>query len=228
MTTHPSAVLWDMDGTIVDSEPYWIEEERALMGEHDIPWTHEDAMQFVGMSLPISAVRMRDIGDLPYSPEQIIERLVSGVARRMRQEVPWRPGARELLHALREARVPMALVTMSYRPVADAMLEAIGVPYFDLIVTGEDVARGKPYPDPYLQAAAGLGVDVHTAVAIEDSANGLASALAAGAPTLVVPNVVHIDPSDRYSMAASLTLVTVAHLAAISAGERMMVHHDPD
>ena len=114
---------------------------------------------------------------------------MTGVVRRIRAEVPWRPGARELLTALREAGVPTALVTMSYRPITDAVGDALPGGAFDLIVSGEDVTHGKPHPEPYLMGAAGLGLAPDECIAIEDSEPGARSAAAAGAQTIVVPSV---------------------------------------
>lgn len=118
-----------------------------------------------------------------------MDRLVTGVARRIRANVPWQPGARELLAALRDVGVPTGLVTMSYRPITNALASALPSGSFDIVVTGEDVTQGKPHPEPYLTGAARLGLAATECIAIEDSETGARSASAAGARTIVVPSV---------------------------------------
>ena len=185
----PAAVLWDLDGTLVDSEAYWVLEERALVEDFGGVWTEADAFALVGRALTDSAVYIKDHSPVDLPIDELVDRLVTGVVRRIRAEVPWRPGARELLTALREAGVPTALVTMSYRPITDAIGDALPGGAFDLIVSGEDVTHGKPHPEPYLRGAAGLGLAPEECIAIEDSEPGARSAAAAGAQTIVVPSV---------------------------------------
>jgi HAD superfamily hydrolase (TIGR01509 family) len=185
----PAAVLWDMDGTLVDSEPYWIEEETALVRSFGGLWSHKHALTLVGQSLPVSGAYIVEHTPVILTPEQVVDRLVDGVGRRLRECVPWRPGALELLTELRSAGVARALVTMSYRRLTDQLEAALPPGTFDAVVAGDEVARGKPHPDPYLDAAAALGVDPLDCVAIEDSEAGARSAVAAGVPTIVVPNV---------------------------------------
>src|SRR5689334_21910747 len=103
-----------MDGTLVDTEPYWIDCERALVEEHGGTWTHEDAMALVGNNLVDAGRYLRDVGGIDLSPEAIVDVLLDGVVEKVEQEVPWRPGARELLADLRADGMPCALVTMSY------------------------------------------------------------------------------------------------------------------
>ncbi len=185
----PAAVLWDLDGTLVDSEAYWVLEERALVEDFGGVWTEADAFALVGRALTDSAAYIKDHSPVDLPIDELVDRLVTGVVRRIRAEVPWRPGARELLTALREAGVPTALVTMSYRPITDAIGDALPGGAFDLIVSGEDVTHGKPHPEPYLMGAAGLGLAPDECIAIEDSEPGARSAAAAGAQTIVVPSV---------------------------------------
>ena len=214
----PAAVLWDMDGTLVDTEPYWIAEEHRLVEEHGGTWTAEHAKALVGHDLLVSARYIREHGDVPLEPEQIVDVLLAGVVRRLRAEVPWRPGARDLLGELRRRGVPCALVTMSWTSLADTFLAACDPGTFDVVVTGDRVARGKPHPDPYLDAARALDVDPRACVAIEDSQTGVASAEAAGVPTLAVPHVVHVPAAPGRSRVNSLAEVTVADLGRIAAG----------
>lgn len=216
--TRPQAVLWDMDGTLVDTEPYWIAAEHELVDAHGGTWTHEDALSLVGNPLTTSAQILRDRGGVDLPVEEIVRFLVGRVAEQVRTRVPWQPGARELLATLRDAGVPCALVTMSYRELAQPVADLAGGA-FDVLVCGDEVERGKPDPEPYLTAAARLGVDVAACVAIEDSPAGIASALASGAATLGVEAVVPVLPAPGLSRTPSLELVDLELLARLVAGD---------
>nr|WP_272950302.1 HAD family phosphatase [Nocardioides cynanchi] len=182
-----AAVLWDMDGTLVDTEPYWMDSELALAKRYGGTWSREQALQVVGFDLLDAARLMRPQMGIDLAPEQIVEQLLDDVVARVRREVPWRPGARELLASLRTADVPCALVTMSYTRFADPIVAALPAGTFDVVITGDTVDRGKPHPEPYLAAARGLGVPAVECLAIEDSTTGAASASAAGCTVLVAP-----------------------------------------
>jgi HAD superfamily hydrolase (TIGR01509 family) len=214
----PPAVLWDMDGTLLDTEPYWMAAETELVEAHGGTWSYEDGLDLVGQPLEVSAAVLRDHGvDLPI--EQIVDFLVDRVAAEVRREVPWQPGARELLTALAAADVPCALVTMSYRRLAEPFAAAAPAGVFRTIVAGDDVTHGKPHPEAYLTAAARLGVDPRRCVAVEDSPSGIGSALAAGARTIGVEAVVPVRPAPGLSRVASLRDLDVADLARIADGE---------
>jgi len=174
-----------MDGTLVDTEPYWFEGQVELVEAHGGTWTRADGDALVGTSLWHSAAVLRQHG-VALDEDAIIEHLTTDVLRRTADAVPWRPGARELLVELRDAGVPTALVTMSIRRMADFMVDALGFPAFDAVVAGDEVEHPKPHPEPYLRGAALLGVDVADCLAIEDSPPGLASAVASGAVALGV------------------------------------------
>jgi HAD superfamily hydrolase (TIGR01509 family) len=193
----PAAVLWDMDGTLVDTEPYWIEVEHALVAEFGGTWTQADALELVGNDLLVSAAYLRDHGSVDLEPEVIVERLLDGVIERVLERVPWQPGAVDLLANLNTARVPCALVTMSYTRFVAPVLAALPAGSFDAVVTGDNVSTGKPHPEPYLTAAAILGVDPRACLAIEDSDTGATSAAAAGCTVLVVPNHVSVPAGER-------------------------------
>lgn len=212
--TFLAAVLWDMDGTLVDTEPYWIETEFALAAEFGATWSDEQALQLVGNELLTSARFIKAEMGLPLEPEQIVERLLDGVVARVEADVPWRPGARELLASLVEAGVPCALVTMSYRRFVDPILAALPEGSFSTIVTGDAVKHGKPHPEPYLTAADRLGVAPGECVAIEDSDTGARSAVAAGCVVLAVPNHVPVESGERRVFRSSLEGMTVPELGA--------------
>jgi HAD superfamily hydrolase (TIGR01509 family) len=190
----PAAVLWDMDGTLVDTEPYWIACEFALVDRHGGNWSTEHAHALVGNDLRASARYIQKHGGVPLPPEEIIDILLDGVVERVRADVPWRPGARELLLDLVVLGVPNALVTMSYQRLAATVVDVLPEGSFAVQVTGDQVARGKPHPDPYQTAARRLGIDPGECVAIEDSPSGLASARAAGVPVLAVQHLVDLTP----------------------------------
>ena len=144
-----------------------------------------------------------------------------GVMDRVRDSVPWRPGALELLTALHDAGVPNALVTMSWRPLTDLVVSLVPPGVFDVVVTGDAVGHGKPHPEPYLTAARLLGVEASDCVAIEDSPAGVASAVAAGVPTIAVPHVVPVPRMAGAVQLPSLRGVGPADLLlAVSATRR--------
>ena len=210
----PAAVLWDMDGTIVDTEPYWMAAETALVESFGGVWTHDDGLSLVGSSMWHSACVLKSRGvDLP--EDEIIATLSARVGEQLRTQIPWRPGARELLIALREAGIPTALVTMSVRSLAELVVEAIPFDAFDAIISGDDVEHGKPHPEAYLSGAAALGVDVTDCVAIEDSEPGLASAVASGAVSIGVPHVISLLEGDGHTLWESLHGRTVADLVEV-------------
>ena len=212
-----SAVLWDMDGTLVDTEPYWIEAEYDLAESHGGTWSHEHAMRLVGNDLLESGRYLREHAGIDLEPAAIVEGLLDRVVDRVMERVPWRPGARALLADLRHHGVPCALVTMSYRRLVAPVLAGLPEGTFDVVVTGDTVANGKPHPEPYETAAAMLGVAPADAVAIEDSDTGARSAEAAGCRVLVVPNHVRVpaDPAGRRTFAGSLEDLDVTGLLGL-------------
>jgi len=214
----PAAVLWDMDGTLIDSEPYWIATETELVEAHGGTWTHEDAVQLIGSELTYTARVFQEHG-VALSTTEIVDFLIERMTEEMRREVPWQPGARELLQALAEAGVPCALVTMSYRSLAEPVAELAPSGALRVVVPGDEVTHGKPHPEPYLTAARKLGVDIRDCVAVEDSPSGLRSAMSSGARTIGVPCIVPVEPAPGLSRLPDLLSLTLADFAAIHAGE---------
>lgn len=200
----PAAVLWDMDGTLVDTEPSWWAAEKALVAAHGGTWTDEQAQGLVGNQLEVSAEVLRSEGGVDLGVREIIDTLAASVIAELRRDPRWQPGALELLTALRERAVPCALVTMSWRSIADAMLERLPEDTFDVVVTGDVCERGKPDPEPYARALAALGVAPEDCVALEDSPTGLASAEAAGLSTLAIPHVVALAPARGRTVLSTL------------------------
>ena len=216
--SYPAAVLWDMDGTLVDTEPYWLTAEEELIAAWGGVWTREDGLQLVGSGLERSALIFQSRG-VDLSVSEIIDLLTDRVMAQISEAVPWRPGVRELLLELKEAGIPMAVVTMSVRRMAEHVVNSLGFDAFTTIVSGDEVAEPKPHPDPYLTAALRLGVDPRHCVAIEDSEPGVASAVAAGATTIAVPLHIPLPPSPAYALWTGLEGVTLADLARVHASE---------
>ena len=195
----PLAVLWDMDGTLVDSEHYWSISQNRLAGQYGAVWTEEDEKGVIGSSLYDSSELIRQkFGIQDKSVQEIIDHLTDEVIVQLRQVLPWRPGALELLLDLKQAGIKTALVTMSMRRMALAVAESIPFEAFDVVVAGDDVKFGKPHPEPYLSAAERLGVDPKDCLAFEDSVTGLNSAAAAGTHAVGVRNLVELpEGPDR-------------------------------
>ena len=220
MGTTPAAVLWDMDGTLVDTEPYWIESEFEIIEQHGGTWSLEHAMNLVGNDLLESGRYIHAHSGIDLEPAVIVEELLDRVVERVSREVPWRPGALELLGELREHGVRCALVTMSYRRFVAPILHSLPPDTFEVVVTGDSVSQGKPHPEPYAKAAAILGVAPEHTIAIEDSNTGARSAEAAGCTVLVVQNHVPVLPGERRVFVDSLVGMTVADLPVPGAAAR--------
>ena len=211
----PAAVLWDMDGTIVDTEPYWMRAETELVAEFGGVWTHDDGMLLVGSGLWASAGILQSRG-VDLTPDAIVARLTDRVQEQLAEHgIPWRPGSRELLQELKTAGVPTALVTMSVERMARQIIDLIDFAAFDVVVAGDMVANSKPHPDPYLLAAERLGVDPRECVAIEDSVPGVASAVAAGTVTIAVPHQIDLPESGAYTRWPTLDGRTLRDITAL-------------
>ncbi|WP_431247857.1 HAD family hydrolase [Leifsonia xyli] len=216
----PAAVLWDMDGTLVDTEPYWMASEQELVGSFGGTWTHDDGLLLVGLGLWNSAEILQSRG-VAMSADEIVHWLTDRVQQKLdEQGVPWRAGARELLESLRERGIRTALVTMSVRRMAEQIVAHIPFDAFDVIVSGDEVDEPKPAPEPYLRAARLLGVEPRDAVAIEDSLVGLASAVASGATAIGVPHIVPLPESDEHTLWDSLEGRTADDVAAVARARR--------
>ncbi len=206
-----------MDGTLVNTEPYWISAETELIHDFGGDWTHEEAMQLVGSGLWNSA-RIIQAKGVTLSEDEIIDRLTDRVLEQLVEfGIPWRPGARELLTEIREAGIPTALVTMSIGRMAHHIADRLGFVGFDAVIAGEDVVNSKPHPEPYLRGAEALSVGIVRCVAIEDSEPGIASAAAAGAIVVGVPFIVPIQEGTATVLWPTLEGRTLADLSALLA-----------
>lgn len=213
----PAAVLWDMDGTLVDTEPFWISAEHALVEEAGGQWSEALGTALVGQDLYVSAEFILANSPVTAEPEQIIEALLGRVVADVRKRIPWRPGARELLVAVHDADIRSALVTMSWTSLVEPIVEQLPDGLFSVIASGDVVAHGKPHPEPYLHAARELGVDPADCLAIEDSPAGVTSATQAGVPTLAVRHIVDIPPMRGALPLDTLVGVTAADLGGLRA-----------
>lgn len=214
------AVLWDMDGLMVDSEPLWTRAETELAGTLGGTWDAEVKALVVGTRLDVAVPTILTWFGVEPTEERVgttaawlLHRMVELFSA---DELPLMPGVRTLLAALAAEQVPMALVSSSYRVLVDAVL-AGGVGPFAFTLAGDEVEQGKPAPDPYLLAAKHLGVDVGRCVVLEDSPAGVASGEAAGCAVVAVPSVagVHLEPADRRLVVPTLEGLTPDDLRAL-------------
>ena len=212
------AVLFDMDGTLVDSEKLWDIAMQQLYVRLGGVLTPEVRAATVGGSAEgVMQIVYTDLGLEPDPTEMAAtaDWLHDITGDLFDAGLPWCDGARELLDALAQAAVPMALVTNTRRALTERALESIGRDYFTASVCGDEVAAGKPAPDPYRRAAALLSLDPEQCLAIEDSVTGAASAENAGCPVLVVPNDVEVPRSTRRHHVATLAGLGVPRLRSI-------------
>lgn len=215
-SSFPAAVLWDMDGTLIDSEPYWLASEVSLAKSYGSEWSEQDGHDLIGKSLyESSALLRKKFGIADLSVQGVIDRMTSAVIADLKQRLPFRPGALELLLELKRQQIPTALVTMSMRKMALSVTQQIDFSAFDVVVAGDDVVHGKPHPEPYLKAAQLLGVDIKNCIALEDSHTGLASAEAAGAHAIGIPNLISLPKRPGNKIIPSLTVVDAKNLESL-------------
>ncbi|MEU4161224.1 HAD family phosphatase [Actinoplanes sp. NPDC026670] len=209
-------MLFDMDGTLVDSERIWGVALTELAVHAGGVLSDSARLAMVGTSMARSMELFRDDLGQPGRPEAPdVEWLSMRVQGLFADGLVWRPGAMELLHAVRAAGIPTALVTSTGRRLVEVALETLGPENFDVVVCGDEVERPKPDPEPYRTAAGLLGVPISECVAIEDSPSGVASAAAAGAVVLAVPAELELAPVDGVHLRSTLAGVDPAFLAAL-------------
>ena len=212
----PTAVLFDMDGTLIDSEPVWFETEARLLAEYGFELGPEHWQHVLGQPTEVSSRYLLGVSGIELSWQELSEKIEIAMVEQLSQGLELLPGAKELLVELQAAGVPTALVSASSRRIVDACIGAIGADFFRHTVSGDDVARTKPDPQPYLLAAELLGVDPVRCVVIEDSPIGTASGAAAGCRVLSVPHAtVELPDLPRVTKVASLDGVNLAFLSAL-------------
>ena len=214
-----AAVLFDMDGLLVDTEPTWTVAERELAAELGGEWTDAIKASVVGTRIETAVpLMLTGFGRVP-TPDLVastMKTLLERMVELFQGELTPLPGALELHASLRAAGVPVALVSSSYRVLVDAVVARLELD-FDLVLAGDQVAHAKPHPEPYLTACERLGVDAAAAVVLEDSPAGIASGEAAGCPVVAVPSVagVHPEPAPRRLVLRSLGELDLAGLRAL-------------
>jgi HAD superfamily hydrolase (TIGR01509 family) len=207
-----SAVLFDLDGLLVDSEPVWYDVEYAVVDELGGGWTHAHQAACVGGTLDQSCRYILELTGSALPVEVLQDKLLTSMVSRFRERLPVRDGAVALLDGLAAAGTPIGLVSSSYRVLVDAALDALGRERFTVTVAGDEVARGKPDPEPYLTACRRLGVEPERTVVLEDAPNGVMSAEAAGCRVVAMPEVAAVEETPTRPVVRSLLDVTPAWL----------------
>lgn len=192
-----AAVLFDMDGVLVDSEPIWYDVETALVERMGGSWGREHQAKCIGGTVDWFCRYVIDLTGSDRTAEDVEAEVTALMVARITESLTVHEGALELVDAVRDRGAQTALVTSSYRALVDPALRWLGVDRFDAVIVGDEVSRGKPHPEPYLTACERLGVSPHEAVAIEDAPSGIAAAEAAGCPVVAVPSVAPIEPGPR-------------------------------
>lgn len=221
--TSIDAVVFDLDGVLVDSEHVWDEVREELARERGGRWHERAQADMMGMSSVEWSRYMHDVIGLSEPPEEIDAEVVRRMSARYADELPLLDGAAAAVRRLADA-YSLGLASSSNRPLIDAVLEMAGLSsLFQATVSSEEVPRGKPAPDVFLEAARRLGVEPDRCAAIEDSANGLRSAHAAGMRVIAIPNLHYPPPPDTLSLAdvvlESLAELTAETVAGAGAGE---------
>lgn len=214
------AVLFDLDGTLIDSEGLWFRAECRVVDGLGGTWTPQDQAHCLGGPLErVSAYMVERTGSTRPAEDIGVELLDTMESLLRREPLEWRPGARELLAECRAQGIPTALVSASHRRLLDAVADAIARDVhaddghaFRVTVAGDEVDNGKPHPEPYVAAARSLGVPIERCVVLEDSPTGVASGQGSGAFVVAIPHIVHIDRAPRRRVIDTLDGVTVAHL----------------
>ena len=204
-------VIFDLDGLLLDSEQVWDEAREELARERGGRWSEHAQRDMMGMSSPEWSRYMHDVIGLPEPPEEINAEVVDRLEQRYREHLPVITGAQAAVERL-AARWPLAVASSSNRELIDLALDLMGIAkYFKATVSSEEVARGKPAPDVYLEAARRLGVDPTNAAAVEDSTNGIRAAKGAGMRVVAIPNE-HFAPDEEALGQADVVLGSLAEL----------------
>ena len=204
LPNRPAAIFFDMDGLLVDTEPYWLETERELMAEFDVQWRSEDQLFCLGGPMEKVGRYMSDLANSAQPPDWFITELIERMSRKFRS-ISLMPGIAPLLEEIIQVNIPSGLVSASPRQLVDAVLAAIPKHPFALSISADDVLRGKPHPDPYLKAATLLKVDIADSLILEDSPTGVMAARSSGAWVIAVPHIAPIEPAMKSAVITSLS-----------------------
>lgn len=210
------AILWDFDGTLVDTGALWRDSEYAFLEARGLTWNDDASRRLVGGNLVVVSRVFEEVTGVRFSQQELREEFVGNVERALASQVPWMPGAQALLGEQHRSGVRCGLVTSSFGSIVSSVLSALDFQPFQTVVAYEDVTHPKPHPEPYLLAMRRLGVRHDHTVALEDSASGIASALEAGCHVLAIgahaagtdhsgPRLRHVDSLDGLTLADVLT-----------------------
>lgn len=209
------AVLFDMDGLLVDTEPQWFAAESATVEQLGGVWGKQQQVDLLGSNLPVAARYMIEHTSSPFDVSTVMQMLLENMTEQLAASIAFQPGAFALLDGLAAADIPVALVTSSVRVHVDVVLAQLPTNPFNHQVTADDVENLKPHPEPYLTALDLLGVVGGSVVVLEDSPAGVSAAEAAGCHVVAVPSVVPIEPAPRRHVVESLTHIDVAVLESL-------------
>jgi len=213
MTAGPAAVVFDLDGVLIDSEPVWDEVRRGLATEHGRPWPEDATTAMQGMSTSEWSRYLVDTVGVSAPPDQVAAEVIARMDKRYREQVPLLPGAVDAVRRTAD-HWPLAVASSSPPPLIRRVLDSAGIAdRFQALVSSEEVERGKPAPDVYLAAADRLGVPATDCAAVEDSTDGVRAAYAAGMTVLVVPNP-HYPPAPAALALAAAVVPRIAELSA--------------
>jgi len=213
------AVLFDMDGTLINSEPYWLIAERALMARYGHTWTDEDQAHCIGGPLPKVGAYMSALAHGAEAPTFFEEELVRLVADQFANGLEFMPGAQELVHDLVATGVPMALVSASPRLLVDSALALLPTGTFITSISSQDVSISKPNPESYLKAASHLEVQISNCLVLEDSKTGIDAGLASGAVVIGIPHIITYPTSPRLHLRRDLIDLSARDLHKIFQSE---------
>lgn len=203
-----------MDGTLVDSEPIWAEEESKLMAEYGVTWTESDSHACLGGPISKLDTYMRNLVSEPLAPNVLANQLVERMAKRLTTDTQFAAGAFNLLSEFQSANLPLALVTASNRDIMNSVLSSFDRSYFPVAVCSEDVSQSKPNPEGYLLAAEKLNVDIERCLIIEDSLTGMTAAIESGAYLLGINPHHSLKKYERAVFISGLTDISMEYLYA--------------
>jgi HAD superfamily hydrolase (TIGR01509 family) len=205
-----AAVLFDMDGLLIDSEPLWTVAEIELAESLGGNWGDDIKTAIIGTRLDVAVptiLKWYDVDSGPVEVDRAMAFLLGRMVELFHDRLPLMPGALELVDGVRALGVPTALVSSSYRVLVDAALDSLGRARFDATVAGDEVGHGKPSPEPYLRACELLDVEPGRCVIVEDAMSGVESGEAAGATVVAVPWIAPVEATPRRPVVASLELI---------------------
>lgn len=209
------AVLFDMDGLLVDTEPQWFAAESATVAQLGGTWGKQQQVDLLGSNLPVAARYMIEHTNSRLTDSTVMQMLLENMTEQLSSGVTFQPGAIDLLNELVAADIAVALVTSSVGVHVEVILAQLPIQPFQFRVTADDVRNLKPHPEPYLTALRLLGAAPERSVVLEDSPAGVAAGEAAGCYVVAVPSVVPIAPVPKRAVVRSLTEVDASMLRSL-------------